>query len=553
MATTTKCCARLEGERIVIESPFSFESAGFFKSLPFARELRGRGWSCAPTEYAAYLLMDRGVACDDAVANLAADWVAPQHRQVNAIYEPIRTVMPCWDHQTRAHHFARPARATMLGLGMGCGKTKVTIDLLQNWGSQAVLILCPKAVVPVWPKELTKHHDGHYMVKELTGGTCADKRDTLAESLKWHRYDQHGALIVVVNYESAWRDPLGPFILGRRWDVVVLDESHKIKDAGGRSSKFCSHLGLRADRRLCLSGTPMPHSPLDIFGQYRFLDPAIFGTSYVEFRSRYAVTHPEYKTKVLRWVNQDDLAEKIGLLAIQITASEAGLSLPPVQHIERPVVLERKTRAFYDKLENEMVAELVDDGGKVICDNPLVKLLRLQQITCGFVATEDEYGERDIQNLSTEKSDALAELIDEAGDSPIVVFARFVHDLAEIERVTENAGKRYAELSGSRRELAPDATYPANVDVLGVQIQSGGAGIDLSKSSIAVFYSIGCISHGDFEQACARLNRPGQANPVRFYHMIGSRTVDESAYKAIRDGKEIVDAVLESMKRGNHE
>lgn len=534
--------ARLVESRIVIDSPASFRLAGFAKSLPYPRELRGRGWSCAATPYAA-LRISQEMATDERVDDLAALWRRPELRDA----QPPRTKLQAWAHQRRAYWFAESMPAAGLFLGMGCGKTKIGADLLLNWGVKIALILCPKAVVPVWPKELAKHYAGPFRCLPLTSGTTKQKYAEVDAAIRFKGNDDN-LLAVIVNYETAWRDPLAGYLLSRRWPAVLLDESHKIKDPGGRASKFCAQLGLVADRRLCLTGTPMPHSPLDIFAQYRFLDPAIFGTSYVDFRSRYAVTHPEYKTKVLKWINQEQLAALIALCSMQITTAEAGLSLPPVQHIERSVPLEPATKKIYDQLEDELVAE-IEQAGTVQVNNPLTKLLRLQQICCGFVATEDEFGERDVHKLGTEKSDALAELLEEAAGSPVVVFCRFVHDLAEVERVTGGLGLRYRELSGRRRELAADATYPTNTDVLGVQVQSGGAGIDLTRASIAVFYSVGCISHGDFDQACARLNRPGQTQPVRFYHLIAEKTVDELAYKAIRDGKEIVDFVLHSMNK----
>src|SRR5690606_42059487 len=58
---------------------------------------------------------------------------------------------------------------------------------------------------------------------------------------------------------------MSEFLLGRAWDMVILDESHKIKAPGGKASLFCARLGQRAVNRLILTGTPMPHSPLDIY------------------------------------------------------------------------------------------------------------------------------------------------------------------------------------------------------------------------------------------------------------------------------------------------
>src|SRR5262249_16192811 len=95
--------------------------------------------------------------------------------------------------------------------------------------------------------------------------------------------------VAVVNYEAAWQEPMGALLLATKWDLVILDESHRVKAPGGKASMFCASLRKSAAARLCLTGTPMPLSPLDLYAQYRFLDPGIFGTSFAAFRNRYAV------------------------------------------------------------------------------------------------------------------------------------------------------------------------------------------------------------------------------------------------------------------------
>src|SRR5207302_255726 len=88
---------------------------------------------------------------------------------------------------------------------------------------------------------------------------------------------QQEALAFVLNYDSAWRSPFAEWALKQKWDLVVADEIHRCKAPGGKASRFLARLGKAARFRLGLSGTPMPHSPLDVYAYYRFLDPRIFG------------------------------------------------------------------------------------------------------------------------------------------------------------------------------------------------------------------------------------------------------------------------------------
>src|SRR5690606_10686830 len=116
-------------------------------------------------------------------------------------------------------------------------------------------------------------------------------------------------------------------LLGRRWGAVILDESHRIKAHDGRASKFCYQLGKRSDRRVCLTSTPMPHSPLDLYAQFRFLEPAIFGTSFTRFRSRYAKCNEMFKNQVEEWINQDELREKYSPFTFRVESADV-LDLP---------------------------------------------------------------------------------------------------------------------------------------------------------------------------------------------------------------------------------
>ena len=61
------------------------------------------------------------------------------------------------------------------------------------------------------------------------------------------------------------------------------------KSPGSRVSLYCTALGKRVPYRMALTGTPAHNSPLDVYAQYRFLDPGIFGTNFSAFRDRYAV------------------------------------------------------------------------------------------------------------------------------------------------------------------------------------------------------------------------------------------------------------------------
>lgn len=525
---------------ILAANSYEDEQAEFIASLPSGRwDRKVLAYSCEATPAAAYRISLRpDFTISDQIKNIAENF-AKRFGELSESQPTIRR-MDAWAHQLAAYHWSESSPASMLNICMGGGKTKVAIDLIQNTGAWSTLIIAPVAVLPVWPKEIAKHGVTDLKVKVLNEGTTLTKAKALSETLEFVKR-KITPVVLVVNYESAWRDALAGEILAHRWDAVILDESHRIKSHDSRISKFCEKLAKVASVRLCLTGTMMA-DPSDAFGQYRFLDPGVFGTSFHRFRNRYAEMNRYIPHKVDRWVNQDEFSERVGWLAFRV-GPEVLRDLPDAQHIQRPVVLSPKAQNFYRTLEKQMIAEI--DGGTITAANGLVKLLRLQQATSGFMV-EDET--EIIHEIDTAKADALTEILEDLGDEPVVVVCKFRHDLDTISKVCERLGKRYGELSGSRKDgLTDQATMAPDIDVLGAQIQSGGVGIDLTRARYAVCYSVG-FDLINYEQFLARIHRPGQTRDCTYFHLCAEKTVDGTVYGALRNKQNVIDAILSNLR-----
>jgi SNF2 family DNA or RNA helicase len=126
----------------------------------------------------------------------------------------------------------------------------------------------------------------------------------------------------------------------------------------------------------------------------------------------------------------------------------------------------------------------------------------------------------------------------------VVVFCRFRSDLEDVAAVARELGREYAEVSGERKDL--ERWQRGDAVILGVQMQSGGVGIDCSRAAYAFYYSLG-FSLGDYEQSLARLRRPGQTRCVRYYHLVCEGTVDAQVYAALRERRHVVEAVLQRL------
>jgi len=457
---------------------------------------------------------------------------------------PIRKT-DSWRHQLEAYRFADSHRdgGVMLAMAMGTGKSKVVVDAVCNRGYPRTLIICPKSVVPVWSREFAIHAGSSYKIHLATKGTTTHKLGNIRKFLlNTPRFST--AAIVVINYESAWRGELGKWFINQLWNCVVLDESHRVKGPTSKVSKWVWKLGRVAQCRMCLTGTPLPHSPLDAFSQYKFLNPAIYGPSWHRFRNVYAIMKhiPGIVVPIVDgYKNLKDLQERFARIAYRVSADV--LDLPPVQHITVPCQLCPKAMKIYRQLYDDFIADVGE--GVVTAANALVRLLRMQQVTGGTLKLDDT-GEKVVVDVS--KREALVDIIDGLdGTDSVVVFGRFRSDLDMATEAANSLGRPYGEVSGRRNDLTDEGTMPSTPGlVLGVQIQSGGVGVDLTAASYAIYAGIG-FSLGDYEQSLARLHRPGAERPVFFYHLICEGTVDERVYAALRSRKNVVESILSKI------
>ena len=453
--------------------------------------------------------------------------------------------MERWKNQDEAFDFAMNRRSCMLDMEMGTGKTRVALDVaFAREDVHKVLVVCPKAVLSVWEENLHKFYDenGDWECVTLSGKWSVKKKSE--ELRKGMEEAVKSKLFAVVNYDSVWRSELGNYIYKKaEFDMVVLDESHRAKAAGSKVSKYLGMLGKKIKYKMCLSGTPMANSPLDVYGQYRFLDPEIFGTSYYLFQSQYAIMGGPDLKFVVGFKNQKELHRKFASIAYTCKMSDIKDriklpdALPPVQI---QVELGGKDMKTMKELSKEFVAEC--GSGHVVVNNVLTKILRMQQICSGFCFTKETvFDDGELQELNTVKEDTLSDILEDIGiKENVVVFCVFRHDLEAIKRATQKSKRNYYELSGSENTL--NDWKLDDGAVVGVQIQAGSEGVDMTKSNHAIYYSVP-HSLAMYNQSKARLYRPGQNKAVSFVHLIAKDTIDEAMYRSLIKKEDVIEAI----------
>ena len=356
---------------------------------------------------------------------------------------------------------------------------------------------------------------------------------------------------------------------------LLVHNCHRIKSHNGRAARFMGDLLEQSERRIGMTGTPMPHSPMDIFAQYRAISKDVFGTVFGDFRARYAVMGGFENKQVVGYKNERDMNRRVEAISYRVKKSDV-LTLPPTMHEVRSVELCASAKAIYKSMKRDLyalvggsqseiqaasqavemlrsaqspvgraverAAGLPGGTGEVTAANALVKVLRLLQITSGVVELDD--GTKQVVDDS--KIKGFADLMEDmpAGD-PVVIFSRFTRDIDLIRGTLAGLGRTCAVLDGRINQLS--GWQRGEFDDIAIQIRAGGAGVDLTRAAYCVYYTQ-THSLGDYDQSLARLDRPGQTRPVTYYHLVSKGTIDEQIYAALQNKRDVVEFILEGIK-----
>lgn len=454
-----------------------------------------------------------------------------------------------WKHQWLALDYTMTHKKAAIFTDMGSGKTKVIIDTIQNNDFGLVLIVGTKKSCDVWEKEFQIHSELSNCVNNLVNLSTVNKVTFLKEKAV-ESQNFTSLCVIIVNYDSVWREPFNSLLLKYKIDCIICDESHRLKSPSGKASRFLYRLGKNVDRKYILSGTPTSESPLDIYGQYRFLDDTIFGTNYNKFRDLYTNIDQRRSAfcgfpvldKKQPYKNLDELKAKIYSCAFHITSE---IKLPDVRHVFIDSYLSKQAQKIYKEIEKEGVYE--DNIGVLETNNILAKYTRLQQLLCGFIPLETE-NFTNIEQIEKDNSkiEQLQEILENIDyNEKVVVFCKFRKDFEKIQNLCKKLKRSYGEISGKRDDY--NKWKQDKVNVIAVHYNSGSEAISLVEAKYCVYYSH-TFSYGKYLQSLKRIHRPGQNRPVTYYHIIskvsGLRTVDDKIQEALKQKKGLKEYIM---------
>lgn len=415
-----------------------------------------------------------------------------------------------------------------------------------------LLIVAPASVCAVWPSEFKKFGDYATRVALLLGS-----RENRIAALKTLKAPAIPGLpeplrVAVVNYESTWR--LYDELAGFDADMIICDESQRIKSNTAQQSKAMHKLGDGARYKMILTGTPIQNDVRDIWSQYRFLNPDVFPMNFYAFLKRYVVLGGYGNHQYLGPRNLEEMTANAHSIAYRVTKGEC-LDLPEKIFEDREIILEDSARKLYRQIQKQSYAEL-ENGEEITANHVLTRLLRLQQINGGFLS--DDSG--NTTPVSTAKLDALEDIIQQAcidEGQKVVVFARFRAEVAAIrervESILHKHGKRHVAIWGDipisqRGALIKDFQEDPDTMVFVGQIDSCAEGITLTAAHIMVYYSV-TWNFAKYQQSQDRIHRVGQDRATLYINLTVPRTIDSKIMAALAEKRDLAKTVVDDWRQ----
>lgn len=435
------------------------------------------------------------------------------------------------------------------------GKTRVAIDFCGikqiSRGIKNVLIVCPLSVVFNWEDQIKEYYPTKaYYVSHYPQNP--EKRDAFLQGVSINNVVNPGIInFIIVNYDKLALCRGNKYVEVKRLlhainiDVIILDESHFIRNVSTRRYKALKELVPSVPMRLLLTGTPIAKNFYDIYGQFSIMNYNAFGMKWAEFKRRFCIMGGFEGREIVGCSQPEMLATIMEENSIRVLRKDV-IEEPAVEDVVIPVQFERLAQTTYDSIKKQFLAEF-KSGATITADLAIKRILRLHQCCGGWVT--DDAGQ--LISISQAKLKTAIDLVDIHADAnePVVIFHKFTPEGEALCTSLRNKGLRVEALNGSvvpaKRKAAIVAFQAGGLDAIVIQISTGALGIKLDRSHINLFYSMD-FSLSNYLQAKDRVMGRGQKHDVTNYFLCVKGSVDHKIINTLRKNKDMAEAIADN-------
>ena len=449
-----------------------------------------------------------------------------------------------YEYQRTAMQWILDHKRCGLFLDMGLGKTVSTLtavqELIDDCEVSRVLVVAPKKVAETtWTTEAQKwNHLKTLRVAKVMG---TEKQRRLA-------LEQKADIYVIGRDSFVWLVGIYGGMLP--FDVLVIDELTSFKSSKSERFKAMRMATPTVKRVIGLTGTPAPNGLIDLWAQMYCLDMgARLGKSISKYRETYFETHKWNNIIVRCDVKKgcDDIIKtKIEDICLSMQAKDY-LQLPALLTHTVKVELSPSTMAAYTKFEKDKVIEFNDahqgEPANVLANSAAGLMNKLSQFANGAIYDDD----RNVHEIHNEKLDKLAEIVEAANGSSVLVFYQYKHDITRITKKLK--GYKVEAYKDERQLLAWNA---GKIDVLLAHPAATAFGLNMQQGGHYIVWFGTGWNLELYQQANARLHRQGQQYPVTVYKLLCANTVDERANAALDNKTGVQQSLLDSLNYLTH-
>ena len=408
---------------------------------------------------------------------------------------------------------------------MGLGKTIQAIALLLHRAVDGpALIVAPTSVAFNWLNEIQRF--APTLNARIFGG---GDRTAFFEEL--------GPRDVVIASYGLLHNEAERF-QAQPWHTAILDEAQAIKNMATKRSQAA--MGLEADFRVILTGTPLENHLGELWNLYQFINPGLLG-SHEAFQARFANPIERDHDRAARW----HLKKLIQPFILRRNKTQVLEELPSRTEITLQVELSKEEAAFYEALRQRAVEKLAEsEDGKSSHLKILAEIMRLRRACCHpKLAAEGSV-------IASSKLALFCETLDELLDNrhKVLVFSQFVDHLTILREALDRKGVSYQYLDGStpakHRKQRVEAFQAGEGDVFLISLKAGGLGLNLTAADY-VMHMDPWWNPAVEDQASDRAHRLGQTRPVTIYRFVTKGTIEEQIVDLHRTKRDLADSLLE--------
>lgn len=396
---------------------------------------------------------------------------------------------------------------------MGLGKTIQVLTLLEEQKENrqgTSLIVVPRSLLFSWATEIEKFYpDLDFMFYH---GIDRVKSREL--------FFQHD--IIISTYDTVTNDI--EYLKDKTFNYVILDESQAIKNP--ESKRYKAMRLLRSKNKIAITGTPIENNTFDLYAQFSFVNPGIFGSA-SQFRTNFAIPIDKENDPETAFM----LRKIIHPFLLRRTKAQVASDLP--DRTEQVLYCEMgdAQRLLYEDYKERIKSEIDDGIKKVGVHKMRIKviegLLRLRQICNSPLLLDSGLPNHLRQSV---KIETLMDIIEnDMGDHHALIYSQFTSMLSLVRAELDKRKIPYAYLDGSTRDRQQAVEYfmkNDGVKLFLISLKAGSTGLNLVKADY-VYILDPWWNPAVEAQAIDRTHRIGQDKNVFAYKMICRDTIEE--------------------------